>query len=570
MAKDGLNFGAMSGSSGFKSSVGSLADRIMEFGSDLNEQEQKKLLAKEREQERQDRLNRYAIEDQRYAEAKAEKASDKFDARQKELATNEALALIGGEKEFLSGKISAENKAYADAIAGIEDPAERSRMQAEVAQYQQSGSQAKSWKDSVLGQTNMDWRAIGDLKRDIAKEAESARRFDIQLAETRAARAEAAKERKEAREREEQVKKDLYGSKSLSEDWQSKLNLGESGAVKTVENVSTGQKILDQTKQGEATKFEAEQYETDEAKASIAKINELSGKILTPEQLKDDNLYSMFSKENPKSFKNTTEFGNLFSRITDARNKSIELYQANIKIKENNRILNSDRSTAEEKFEAKQNINALNSALKDIENKYSPKTSDEDITFDEFKKAKIKESEEARKKYNEEMSLLQNKVAKVNKDVLDKYGIEEKVSKNVYMTPSEAGDLVYKQTLEDALKRGISADAAAYTASTARSNAIKDLENRAKTTKAAIAESSKESRENTIELQKKVFENATKEREELEKNLRSLQENYKLRDEYGKSKTNEMIADYESKIAEAKNKEENEMLKYQAMIAPIR
>ena len=168
------------------------------------------------------------------------------------------------------------------------------------------------------------------------------------------------------------------------------------------------------------------------------------------------------------------------------------------------------------------------------------------------------------------MSLLQNKVAKVNKDVLDKYGIEEKVSKNVYMTPSEAGDLVYKQTLEDALKRGISADAAAYTASTARSNAIKDLENRAKTTKAAITESSKESRENTIELQKKVFENATKEREELEKNLRSLQENYKLRDEYGKSKTNEMIADYESKIAEAKNKEENEMLKYQAMIAPIR
>ena len=568
MAKDGLSFGAISGSSGFKSSVGSLADRIMEFGSDLNEQEQKKLLAKEREQERLDRLNRYAIEDQRYAEAKAEKASDKFDARQKELATNEALALIGGEKEFLAGKTSAENKAYADAIAGISDPAERARMQAEVAQYQQSGNQAKSWKDSVLGQTNMDWRAIGDLKRDIAKEAKADEKFKLTLAETRAARAASEKERREAREREEQAKKDLYGSKSLSEDWQSKLNLGQSGAVKTVENVSTGQKILDPTKQGEAIKFEADQYETDEAKARIAKINELSGKILTQEQLKDDNLKAMFAKENPEAYnKGGTLIGNLFSGVDKNISMQLEMDKAIEKLR-----VKPDpfTSTNAERKEYEDRVNKVNNEIKLIKEKYDSSSSDKGITFDEFKKAKIKESEEASKKYNEEMSSLQNKVAKVNKDVLDKYGIEEKVSKNVYMTPSEAGDLVYKQTLEDALKSGISAYAASYTASTARSNAIKDLENRAKTTKAAITESSKESRENAIELQKKVFENTTKEREELEKNLRSLQENYKLRDEYGKSKTNEMIADYESKIAEAKNKEKNEILKYQAMIAPIR
>ena len=568
MAKDGLSFGAISGSSGFKSSVGSLADRIMEFGSDLNEQEQKKLLAKEREQERQDRLNRYAIEDQRYAEAKAEKASDKFDARQKELATNEALALIGGEKEFLAGKISAENKAYADAIAGISDPAERARMQAEVAQYQQSGNQAKSWKDSVLGQTNMDWRAIVDLKRDIAKEAKADEKFKLTLAETRAARAASEKERREAREREEQAKKDLYGSKSLSEDWQSKLNLGQSGAVKTVENVSTGQKILDPTKQGEAIKFEADQYETDEAKARIAKINELSGKILTQEQLKDDNLKAMFAKENPEAYnKGGTLIGNLFSGVDKNISMQLEMDKAIEKLR-----VKPDpfTSTNAERKEYEDRVNKVNNEIKLIKEKYDSSSSDKGITFDEFKKAKIKESEDASKKYNEEMSSLQNKVAKVNKDVLDKYGIEEKVSKNVYMTPSEAGDLVYKQTLEDALKSGISAYAASYTASTARSNAIKDLENRAKTTKAAITESSKESRENAIELQKKVFENTTKEREELEKNLRSLQENYKLRDEYGKSKTNEMIADYESKIAEAKNKEKNEILKYQAMIAPIR
>ena len=565
MAKDGLNFGAVSGSSGFKSSVGSLADRIMEFGSDLNEQEQKKLLAKEREQERQDRLNRYAIEDQRYAEAKAEKASDKFDARQKELATNEALALISGEKEFLSGKISAENKAYADAIAGIEDPAERSRMQAEVAQYQQSGSQAKSWKDSVLGQTNMDWRAIGDLKRDIAKEAESARRFDIQLAETRAARAASEKEREEARKREEQAKKDLYGSKSLSEDWQSKLNLGQSGAVKTVENVSTGQKILDQTKQGEAIKFEAEQYETDEEKARIAKINELSGKILTPEQLKDDNLKAMFAKENPEAYKVSTPIQRFGSGINEYLQKDSELKKLYAELGDT--AVDPLTSTQEEKDIANVQKNLVLQKIKDVENKYSKKSSDKSITFDEFKKAKIKESEEASKKYNEEMSSLQNKVAKVDKEVLDKYGIDEKISKNVYMTPSEAGDLVYKQTLEDALKSGISADAASYTASTARSNAIKDLENRAKTTKAAIAESSKESREDIIDLQKKVLENATKRKVELEKNLTSLKENHNLREEYGESRTKEMIADYESKLTDAINKENTELLTLKAMVA---
>ena len=568
MAKDGLSFGAISGSSGFKSSVGSLADRIMEFGSDLNEQEQKKLLAKEREQERQDRLNRYAIEDQRYAEAKAEKASDKFDARQKELATNEALALIGGEKEFLAGKTSAENKAYADAIAGIEDPAERSRMQAEVAQYQQSGSQAKSWKDSVLGQTNMDWRAIGDLKRDIAKEAESARRFDIQLAETRASRAASEKERQEAREREEQAKKDLYGSKGIVDSAGSNLNKGKAGYFSTIENVPTGQKILDQTKQGEATKFEAEQYETDDEKARIARINELSGKILTPEQLKDDNLKAMLAKENPEAYnKGGTLIGKLFSGVDKNISMQLEMDKAREKLR-----VKPDpfTSTNAERKEYEDRVNEVNNEIKLIKEKYDSSSSDKDITFDEFKKAKIKESEEASKKYNEEMSLLQNKVAKVNKDVLDKYGIEETKTDVKYMTTEEVRNQAKEYALNQAKKLGLSSYVASYAAETAAKTAADEHEKLKKATQSSITESSKESIENTIELQKKVFENATKEREELEKNLRSLQENYKLRDEYGKSKTNEMIADYESKIAEAKNKEKNEILKYQAIIAPIR
>lgn len=566
MAINKLNFSAAGSNLGYKSGMGALSDRLMEFGSDLNDEEQRKLLAKEREQDRQDRLNRYAIEDQRYLEEKAEKASDKFDARQKEIATNEALALVGDEKGFLDAKISAENKAYEDALATVEDPVEKARLANEIKQYQTSGEQAKSWKYSALGNPNIDQKVVGDLKRELARDEESARRFNLQLAETRATRNEARAEREAAREREEKAKKDLYGSKSLSEDWQSKLNLGQSGAIKTVENVSTGQKIIDPTKQNEATKFEAEQYETDEAKASIAKINELSGKILTPEQLKDDNLYSMFSKENPKSFKNTTEIGNLFSRITNARNKSIELDKVNLEINRNNRILNSYRSTADEKFEAKQNINALNSELKDIENKYSPKASDEGITFEDYKKTKIKESEEASKELNKELSAWQNKVAKVNNDVLDKYGIEEKVSKNVYMTPSEAGDLVYKQTLEDALKRGISADAALYTASTARVNAVKDLESRAKTAQSTIAEDKKEIKTSLFKIQEEKVKSISDSRKKLEENLEALKRNVKYMEEVGAKQFNKEVKDIEDKIIEERNKENDEIAKLRASL----
>ena len=565
MAKDGLSFGAISGSSGFKSSVGSLADRIMEFGSDLNEQEQKKLLAKEREQERQDRLNRYAIEDQRYAEAKAEKASDKFDARQKELATNEALALIGGEKEFLAGKTSAENKAYADAIAGISDPTERARMQAEVAQYQQSGSQAKSWKDSVLGQTNMDWRAIGDLKRDIAKEAESARRFDIQLAETRASRAEAANERREARSREEQAKKDLYGSKGIVDIAGSSLNKGKAGYFSTIENVPTGQKILDPTKQGEATKFEAEQYETDEAKASIAKINELSGKILTPEQLKDDNLKAMFAKENPEAYnKGGTLIGNLFSGVDKNISMQLEMDKAREKLR-----VKPDpfTSTNAERKEYEDIVNEVNNKIKLIKEKYDSSSSDKGITFDEFKKAKSKESEEASKKYNEEMSSLQNKVAKVNKDVLDKYGIEETKTDVKYMTTEEVRNQAKEDALNQAKNLGLSSYVASYAAEAAAKTAADEHEKLKKAAQSSIIENKEKSREDIIDLQKKVLENATKRKVELEKNITSLKENHNLREEYGESRTKEMIADYESKLTDAINKENTELSTLKAMVA---
>lgn len=564
MATNKLNFSAAGSNLGYKSGIGALSDRLMEFGSELNDQEQKKLLAKEREQDRQDKLNRYAIEDQRYLEQKAEKASDKFDARQKEIATNEALALVGDEKGFLSTKTSAENKAYQDALATVEDPAEKARLANEIKQYQTSGEQAKSWKDSILGNSSVDQKVIGDLKRELARDEESARRFNLQLAETRATRNEAKAEREAAREREEKAKKDLYGSKTLSEDWQSKLNIGQSGAIKTVENVSTGQKILDPKKQDEATKFEAEQYETDEAKANIAKINELSGKILTPEQLKDDNLKAMFEKENPEAYnKGGTLIGKLFSGANKNINMQLEIDKAREKLR-----VKPDpfTSTNAERKEYEDRVNEVNNEIKLIKEKYDSSSSDKGITFDEFKKAKIKENEEASKEYNKELSAWQNKVAKVNKDVLDKYGIEEKVNKNVYMTPSEAGDLVYKQTLEDALKRGISADVALYTASTARVNAVKDLESRAKTAQSTIAEDKKETKTSLFKIQEEKVKSISDSRKKLEENLEALKRNVKYMEEVGAKQFNKEVKEIEDKIIEEINKENDEIAKLKASL----
>lgn len=472
MTTNKLNFSAAGSNLGYKSGIGALSDRLMEFGSDLNDQEQKKLLAKEREQDRQDKLNRYAIEDQRYLEEKAEKASDKFDARQKEIATNEALALVGDEKGFLSTKISAENKAYEDALATVEDPVEKARLANEIKQYQTSGEQAKSWKDSILGNSNIDQKVVGDLKRELARDEESARRFNLQLAETRATRNEAKAEREAARKREEQRQADVYGVKTIESGSLKSVPWGQYGALSGATDVKTGNKILEPGNV-EAQNLQATLYEKNVSPIAT-KMENLSSKILTPEQ-KSDNKYlqEQFAKDNPEAYKTSTPFGRLFSGADKNVNMQLEIDQAREKLR-----VKPDPfiSTNEEIKKYQDKVNEVNNQIKSIKEKYSDTSSSSNISFEDYKKAKINESNQAEKEYNDLQLKLVNTTKEIDKQVVDRFGIDEVKKQESYITSVQAGNIAAENAKNEARRLGLSAEAANYAISNAYQTAYNENE----------------------------------------------------------------------------------------------
>lgn len=472
MTTNKLNFSAAGSNLGYKSGIGALSDRLMEFGSDLNDQEQKKLLAKEREQDRQDKLNRYAIEDQRYLEEKAEKASDKFDAMQKEIATNEALALVGDEKGFLSTKISAENKAYEDALATVEDPVEKARLANEIKQYQTSGEQAKSWKDSILGNSNIDQKVVGDLKRELARDEESARRFNLQLAETRATRNEAKAEREAARKREEQRQADVYGVKTIESGSLKSVPWGQYGALSGATDVKTGNKILEPGNV-EAQSLQATLYEKNVSPIAT-KMENLSSKILTPEQ-KSDNKYlqEQFAKDNPEAYKTSTPFGRLFSGADKNVNMQLEIDQAREKLR-----VKPDPfiSTNEEIKKYQDKVNEVNNQIKSIKEKYSDTSSSSNISFEDYKKAKINESNQAEKEYNDLQLKLVNTTKEIDKQVVDRFGIDEVKKQESYITSVQAGNIAAENAKNEARRLGLSAEAANYAISNAYQTAYNENE----------------------------------------------------------------------------------------------
>lgn len=511
MAINKLNFSAAGSNLGYKSGLGALSDRLMEFGSELNDQEQKKLLAKEREQDRQDKLNRYAIEDQRYLEQKAEKASDKFDARQKEIATNEALALVGDEKGFLSTKTSAENKAYEDALATVEDPAEKSRLANEIKQYQTSGEQTKSWKNSIFGQSNIDQKAVGDLKRELDRDEESARRFNLQLAETRATRNEARAERESARKREEQKQADVYGVKTIESGSLKSVPWGQYGALSGATDVKTGNKILEPGNV-EAQNLQATLYEKNVSPIAT-KMENLNSKILTSEQKLDDKyLQEQFAKENPEAYKKGSILGGVLGNTFDSLKKQNEITKATNEVI----ITKPDLLTAsnEEKIAYDNRLKNLDKTIESINKKYET-SSGSNISFEDYKKAKINESNQAEKEYNNLQSQLVNAKKEIDKQVIDKFGIDEVKKQESYITSVQAGNIAAENAKNEARRLGLSAEAANYAISNAYQTAYNENERLKGLGQKAI-------KTQTEQEQEKIEKSKEKEIEYLQDNIKSL------------------------------------------------
>ena len=192
MAIEKLNFSGKN----FNPTIGkSTSELLIGYGNTLNDKRDNEIAMKQKEEAIRYQRSRDALIDSRYEADRKERLDDKFDAKQKDSMTNEVLALIGNKDAFLSGKISAENKAYADALAQISDPAERARLEQDIKGYQ-AGQQRQSWIDTTLGQSNIENSKVLDLKRDIEKEEENKRRFelgyDIQKAQLAQSKADSA------------------------------------------------------------------------------------------------------------------------------------------------------------------------------------------------------------------------------------------------------------------------------------------------------------------------------------------------------------------------------------------
>ena len=457
MAIEKLNFSGTN----FNPSIGkSTSELLIGYGKTLNDQRDNEIALKQKEEAIKYQRSRDALIDSRYEADRKERLDDKFDAKQKDSMTNEALALIGNKDAFLSGKISAENKAYADALSQISDPAERARMEQEIKSYQASGQQKQSWIDSTLGQSNIDNSKILDLKRDIEKEAENKRRFDLQLAEIRATRADAKNER--AREM-------LDAKKAVAElvrlSTMDDPNMSSSGVLFNVNQVKTGNKTIPNgvsIPEGEGSK---ELSEMDEI---TNKINSLYSKNLDKDGKQinfanKDEAFKAYMEENPEAANSNAAIKGIDRSLKGASNiasatiknmflpseglgkafdKSKQIFMSDVEIEEYNKKL--DEAKAKEAQES------LKSNNKD------DKAKSGNISFEDYWSLK----KQQQTLDNAELGKLQEELGKksltYSDNLANKYGVDEIKSVPKEMTPHEAKIHVTKNTVKSLIERGVS------------------------------------------------------------------------------------------------------------------
>lgn len=412
---------------------------------------------KKQEEDRQYQRNRDALADVRYEADREERLNDKFDKKQRESMTNEALGLIGNQDSFLSGKISAENKAYADALSQVSDPAERARLEQDIKNYQ-SGQQRQSWIDTTLGQSNIDQGKVLDLKRQMSQDEESKRRFDLQLAETQALRAENRAERL-AREQEKK-------QQSIAASIAAREFIGTPDVQSTVVEKSTGKLILDPSKQSEFNAINDKILQEKPIADRISKIEKLGNDILTPDQKTDEALRERWRQEYGDKLKESN-----ISNIAGSVAEGIRYKSNNVDAAKTDLAEFLQTNTKDPIFGSKEQNDAYDKRLKELQNnlkkaeledKNAPTINKESVPdFETYKKSLlgksalaesriVNENNELAKEYN-------NRVDKLLKT--DGFGIEEKIKTEVPVNASDVAKNVFINTRQKMLDAGITDEA---------------------------------------------------------------------------------------------------------------
>ena len=385
---DKLNFSGAGANMNIESPQSSIGESLLTLGKyytqkDITEQE--RLLQAKKDQHA---LEREGITDARYEADKEERLDDKFDAKQKEIATNENLALISDPKGFISGKIAAEDKAYADAINTVDDQVEKQRLQAEYNTYK-AGPQKQDWTNAVSGQTNVDQKQIVDLKRNLAQEAERKREFDKKL-EVEQANADRLFTLNKMQYN--QAAQDRKDAKAGQLAYVNGLNTNVDNSTKVLRDSKTGEKYIP-TENLESHKKSYEEFanspEMIKMKNELVDAQKNGGQIYTKEQLADPVFMKKLYDESEVSKKPQ---GNItFESILPNFKMMKDLEPYGKKINDLNRNVVANRNATGSDIEnAKKEIEIANSEINRIKNEYSKKdSSDSYSTYEDFS-AKIK------------------------------------------------------------------------------------------------------------------------------------------------------------------------------------
>ena len=511
MAIEKLNFSGKN----FNPTIGkSTSELLIGYGNILNDKRDNEIALKQKEEAIRYQRSRDALIDSRYEADRKERLDDKFDAKHKASMTNEALALIGNKDAFLSGKISAENKAYADALAQISDPVERARLEQDIKSYQASGQQKQGWIDSTLGQSNIDNSKILDLKRDMEKEAENKRRFDLQLAETRAIRNERAQEKLDAKKAlNEMYARSMTPDSNISPDGLRYKEKEEKTGNKTIPNYVS---IPDSEGIEELKKMKIISDKID-ALASKNKIN-YENRV---------EAFKVYKEENPDAA-NSSEAGKVVDRAFEGAVKNVSdgmingmslpgkilavgldkakpLFMTDIEREEYNKKL--DEAKAKEAQESLKSDSP------------GEKAKPGNISFDDY--WKLKKDQQALD--NAELKKLQKELEdtgyKYYNNAANTYGVDETKTVKIAMTPEEARNDAALKTANVLTQKGVAPE---YVLKYAYENGEKAYNLQA----SLISNANKEGKESA----KNKLENVEKAKKKIEEEIKELR---KLKNKIG-------------------------------------
>lgn len=446
MAIDRLNFSGASGSANIETPLGSLSDRLMKYGSMLNTQDMERERLKNQEEQTAYQRGRDALIDTRYNADRAERLGDKFDAKQKEIATNENLALTADKNAFLGAKTSAEDKSYADAIASVSDPIEKQRLQSEYNAYK-VGNQKQDWVNAVTGQTNVDQKQITNLKQDMAKQA-----------------ADEAYKQQSLALQGKQVNASIEANKIAQQNRLDQINAGQayinaklnaptvsSDTIKIIPS-PTGDKIIPSENQSTYNESMNQLTTSPEMQKKIDRMNELGSKgLYTLEQLKDENfMMSEYNKLHPEASSMSRTSKGAYGVAEDFLNyEKQQSEKGNIarNISSLQRSL-TPSSTEQDIKNINDQVDQLKKQAKDIDKKYeNVQKNDKYVSFDDFKKdiknQNTSNQNELAKLQSEVTNAYQNKQTELDTKLGKVKDVEVKIPK----TKDEYVNDIYTNTL---------------------------------------------------------------------------------------------------------------------------